>query len=214
MIIIVGKSIHTLLCPFLAPANLKSLLPDKYIFPPLDAVCNDDWMFEVTHEIAVSNVNVLRHFINPNGGVMLDNGEMLDDGNAGPLVGPYDRVFVILVDSHTLCCGPTLPLTLAECVTYLTYRVNIVDALCRYNYNVSKGKVDGEIMYTINMLVTLVVYKHMRFGEHPCLYTEHTIQAKYQLSCQGKVLSRSQIISMFVKFNMHIFEQCSQWQKE
>ena len=62
-------------------------------------------MFEVIHEIAVPNVNVLRCFINPNGGVMLENGEMLDDGNAGPLVGPYDRVFVILMDSHTLYCG-------------------------------------------------------------------------------------------------------------
>ena len=83
----------------------QNLLPDEYIFPPLDAVCNDDWMFEVIHEIAVPNVNVLRCFINPNGGVMLDNGKILDDENAGPRVGPYDRVFVILVDSHTLYCG-------------------------------------------------------------------------------------------------------------
>ena len=75
------------------PCSCESqyLLPDQYIFPPLDAVCNDDWIFEVIHEIAVPNVNVLRHFINPNSGVMLDNGEMLDDGNAGPLVGPYDE---------------------------------------------------------------------------------------------------------------------------
>ena len=83
----------------------QNLLPDEYIFPPLDAICNDDWMFEVICEIAVSNVNALRHFINPNGGVMLDNREMLADGNAGPLVGPYDRVFVILVNSRTLYCG-------------------------------------------------------------------------------------------------------------
>ena len=62
-------------------------------------------MFDVVHEIGVPNVNVLRHFINPDGGVMLDNGEMLNDGNAGPLVGPYDRVFVILMNSHTLYCG-------------------------------------------------------------------------------------------------------------
>ena len=51
----------------------QNLLPDENIFPPLDAVCNDDWMFEFIHEIAVPNVNVLRHFINPNDGVMLDN---------------------------------------------------------------------------------------------------------------------------------------------
>ena len=31
-------------------------------------------------------------FHKPNGGVMLDNGERLDVGNAVPLVGPYDRV--------------------------------------------------------------------------------------------------------------------------
>ena len=83
----------------------QNLLPDNYIFPPLDAVCNDDWMFDVIREIAVPNVNVLRHFINPDGGVMLDKGEMLTDGNAGPHMGPYDRVFVILMDSHTLHCG-------------------------------------------------------------------------------------------------------------
>ena len=75
---------------------------------------------------------------------------MLDDGNAGPLVGPCARVFVILMDSHTYC-GQTLPLTLAECVTYLAYQMNIVDALRRYNYNVSKGKVHGEILYTVDM---------------------------------------------------------------
>ena len=83
----------------------QNLLPDQYIFPPLDAVCNDDWVFEVTCEIAVPNVNVLRCFINPNIGVMQDNREMLDDGKAGPLVGPYDRVFVILMNSNTLYCG-------------------------------------------------------------------------------------------------------------
>ena len=86
------------------PCSCKSqnLLPDKYIFPPLDAVCNDDWMFEVICEIAVPNVNILRHFINPNGDVILDNGQTLDDGNGSPVVGPYDRVFLILVDSHLL----------------------------------------------------------------------------------------------------------------
>ena len=57
---------------------------------------------------------------------MLDNGEILDNGNGHPVMGPYDRVFVILMDSHTLYCGQTLPLTLAECVTYLTYCMNIV----------------------------------------------------------------------------------------
>ena len=62
-------------------------------------------MFYVILEIALPNVNVLRHFINPDGGVMLDNGEMLTDGKAGPHVGPYDRVFVILIDSNTLYCG-------------------------------------------------------------------------------------------------------------
>ena len=29
--------------------------------------------------------------------------------------------------------------------------MNIVDTLYRYNYNVSKGKVGGEILYTIDM---------------------------------------------------------------
>ena len=136
---------------FLCSCKSQNLLPGNYIFPPLDAVCNDDWMFDVICEIAVPNVNVLRHFINPDGGVMPDNGEMLTDGNAGPHMGPYDRVFVILMDSHTLYCLQTLPLTLAECVTYLAYRMNIFDALCRYNYQVMKGKVDGEILYTIDM---------------------------------------------------------------
>ena len=40
---------------------------------------------------------------------MLDNGEILDNGNGHPVMGPYDRVFVILMDSHTLYCGRTLP---------------------------------------------------------------------------------------------------------
>ena len=119
---------------------------------------------------------------------MLDNGQILDDGNASPVVGPYNRVLVILVDSHTLYCGQTLPLTLAEHVTYLTYCMNIVDILHRYNYNVKKVKLMEKYCTQLICLVTLVVHKHMRFGEHPCLYTEHTVQAKYQLSCQGKVL--------------------------
>ena len=76
-------------------------------------------MFVVIHEIALPNVNVLRGFIDPDGGVMLDNGKMLTDRNAGPHVGPYDRVFVILMDSHTLYCGRTLSLTLAEHVLIL-----------------------------------------------------------------------------------------------
>ena len=62
-------------------------------------------MFDVIREIALPNVNVLRRFINPDGGVMLDNGEMLIDGNADPHVGLYDRVLVILMDSQTLYCG-------------------------------------------------------------------------------------------------------------
>ena len=126
-------------------------------------------MFDVTCEIALPNVNVLRYFINPEGGVMLDNGEMLTDGNAGPHVGPYDRVFAILMDSHTLYCGQTLPLTLAERVTYLTYHMNIVDALCRYNYQVMKGKVNGEILYTIDMPCDPCGKQTVEFGEHHCL---------------------------------------------
>ena len=68
-------------------------------------------MFDVIHEIALPNVNVLRHFINPDGGVMLDNREMLTDGNAGPHVSPYDRVFVILMESHTILWMNTSPYT-------------------------------------------------------------------------------------------------------
>ena len=90
----------------------QNLLPDQYIFPPLDAVYNDDWMFEVICEITVLNVNFLRCFINLNGGVMLRNGEILDYGNAGPLVGPYNRVFVILMDSHTFFVDEHFPLHL------------------------------------------------------------------------------------------------------
>ena len=66
----------------------QNLLPDQYIFPPLDAVCNDDWMYDVIHEISLPNVNVLRCFINSDGGVMLDNGEILDNGNGHPAMGP------------------------------------------------------------------------------------------------------------------------------
>ena len=87
MIIIMGKSIHTFMS-FLCSCESQNLLPDNYIFPPLDAACNDDWMFDVIHEIALPNVNVLRRFINPDGGVMLDNEEMLTDEKAGPHVGP------------------------------------------------------------------------------------------------------------------------------
>ena len=90
---------------FLCSCESQNLLPDQYIFPPLDAVCNDDWMFDVIREIGVLNVNVVRCFINPDGGVMLNNGKMLNGGNADPLVGPCDRVFLILMDSYTLYCG-------------------------------------------------------------------------------------------------------------
>ena len=146
---------------------------------------------------------------------MLDNGEMLDDGNAGPLVGPYDTVFVILVDSHTLYYGQTLPLTLAEHVTYLAYCMNIVDALCRYNYHVSKGKVHGEILYTIDMPCDPCGTQGREIWRTPVSVhrTYHTSQVLVVVSREGPV-SRRQIISMFMKFNMHIFEQCSQCQKE
>ena len=114
----------------------QNKLPDKYIFPPLDAVCNDDWMFEVIREIAVPYVNVVRRYINSAGGVILDNGEILDHGNT-QVVGPYDKIIVILMDSQTLYHGRTLPLTLAECVAYLAYHMNIIDALKTYNHCVT-----------------------------------------------------------------------------
>ena len=89
MIIVMGKSIHTLLCPFLAPVNLRIYCQMNTYFHLLMQYVMMTGCLRLC-ETAVPNVNVLRHFINPNGGVMLDNSEMLDDGNAGPLVGPYD----------------------------------------------------------------------------------------------------------------------------
>ena len=179
---------------FPCSCNSQNLLPDEYIFPPLDAVCNDDWMFEVIHEIAVPNV-------------MLDNGEMLDDGNAGPLVGPYDRVFVILVDSHTLYCGQTLPLTLAERVTYLAYCMNIVDALRRYSYIVSKGKVDGEILYTIDMPCDPCGAQTHEIWRTPVSVhrTYCTSQVCYHVK-ERSCVKESDHFSVY-EINMHIFEQ-------
>ena len=170
----------------------QNLLPDQYIFPPLDVVCNDDWMFDVIREIAVPNVNVLRCFINPDGDVMLNNGEMLIDGKGGPLVGPYDRVFVILMDSHTLYCGQTLPLTLAEHVTYLAYHMNIADALHRYNYHVRKGKVSEEILYTIDMPCDPCGKQTVEIWRTPMSLnrTYHTSQVSVVMSREGPV-SRS-----------------------
>ena len=45
---------------FQCSCESQNLLPDNYIFPPLDAGCNDDWMFDVIREIALPNVNVFR----------------------------------------------------------------------------------------------------------------------------------------------------------
>ena len=72
---------------------------------------NDDWMFDVIHEIAVPNVNVLRRFINPDGGVMLDNGEIVNDGNAGPHVGPYDSLCHYNGFTHIILWTNTSPYT-------------------------------------------------------------------------------------------------------
>ena len=83
-------STHSLMS-FPCSCESQNLLPDEYIFPPLDAVCNNDWMFEVICEIAVPNVNILSCFINTNGSVILDHGQTLEDGNASPVVGPYDK---------------------------------------------------------------------------------------------------------------------------
>ena len=127
----------------------------------------------------------------------------------------HDRVFVILMDSHTLYCRQTLPLTLAERVTYLKYRMNIVDALRRYNYQVMKGKVNGEILYTIDMPCdpcgkqTVDIWRTSMSVNR----TYHTSQVSVVMSREGPV-PRSRIISIFIKSNMHIFQQCSQWHKE
>ena len=89
--------------------------------------------------------------------------------------------------------------------------MNIVDAPRRHNYNVSKGKVDGQILYTIDMpcdpcgTQTCEIWRTPMFVHR----TYHTSQVSVVMSREGPV-SRSQIISMFMKSNMHIFEQCSQ----
>ena len=93
--------------------------------------------------------------------------------------------------------------------------MNIVDALCTYNYNVSRGKVDGEILYTLDMPCD-----PCGRGTHEIWRTPVSVHRTYctnnvsvVMSREGPV-SRSQVISMFLKSNMHIFAQCSQWQKE
>ena len=93
--------------------------------------------------------------------------------------------------------------------------MNIVDALCRYNYNVSKGKVHRKILYTIDMPCDPCGTQTREIWETPMSVhrTYRTSQVLVVMSNEGPV-SRSQIISMFMKSNMHIFEQCSQWQKE
>ena len=93
--------------------------------------------------------------------------------------------------------------------------MNIVDALHRYNYNVSKGKVDGEILYTIDMPCDPCGTPTGEIWRTPVSVhrTHCTSQVSVVMSREGTV-SRSQIISMFMKSNMHIFEQCNQWQKE
>ena len=93
--------------------------------------------------------------------------------------------------------------------------MNIVHALRRYNYQVMKGKVNGEILYTIDIpcdpcgKLTVDIWRTPMSANR----TWHTSQVSVVKSREGPV-PRSQIISMFMKSNMHIFEQCSQWQKE
>ena len=93
--------------------------------------------------------------------------------------------------------------------------MNIVDALRRYNYYVSKGKVHGELLYTIDMPCDPCGTQRCKIWRTLMSVhrTYHTSQVSVVMSREGPV-SRSQIISMFMKSNMHIFEQCSQWQKE
>ena len=93
--------------------------------------------------------------------------------------------------------------------------MNIVDALRRSNYYVTKGKVHGEILYTIDMPCDPCgTQTHKIWRTTVSVHrTYHTSQVSVVMSREGPVL-RSQIISMFMKSNMHIFEQCSQWQKE
>ena len=93
--------------------------------------------------------------------------------------------------------------------------MNIVDALCKYNYNVSRGKVDGEILYTIDMPCDPCGRGTCEIWRTPVSVhrTYRTSNVSVVMSREGPV-SRSQVISMFLKSNMHIFAQCSQWQKE
>ena len=56
--------------------------------------------------------------------------------------------------------------------------MNIVDALHRYNYNVSKGKVHGEILYTIDMPCD------------PCGTQTHEIWRTYRTCQVSVVMSR------------------------
>ena len=74
---------------------------------------------------------------------------------------------------------------------------------------------DGEILYTIDMPCdpcgrgTREIWR-TPVSEHR---TYHTSNVSVVMSRRGPV-SRSQVISMFLKSNMHIFAQCSQWHKE
>ena len=68
-------------------------------------------MFDVICEIALPNVNVLRHFINPDGGFVLHNGEMLTDGNAGSHVGPYESICHSNGFTHIILWTNTSPYT-------------------------------------------------------------------------------------------------------
>ena len=93
--------------------------------------------------------------------------------------------------------------------------MNIVDALHRYNYQVMKGKVNGEILYIIDMPCNPCGKQTVEIWRTPMSVngTYRTSQVSVVMSREGPV-PRSRIISTFMKSNMHIFEQCSQWQKE
>ena len=81
--------------------------------------------------------------------------------------------------------------------------MNIVDVLCTYNYNVSRGKVDGEILYTIGMPCdscgrgTCEIWR----TPVPVHRTYHASNVSVVMSRECPV-SRSQVISMFLKSNM------------
>ena len=77
--------------------------------------------------------------------------------------------------------------------------MNIVDALHRGNYNVSKGKVDGEILYTIDMSCDLCGTQTCEIWRTPMSVhrTYHTGQISVVMSREGPV-PRSWIISMFM----------------